>query len=130
MTGGTIAIVGVGVVAVGAGVYFLTRKPSAPIAGGPAPVFQAGTGATRPAQAPASVFSDSHVDRKNAIAPYVLGRFGVPTGAANTIAGIAGKFDVSGYAERKLEKVPYVGTAIAMPTKIASSVFHGITSLF
>lgn len=55
----------------------------------------------------------THVARKDAVAPYVLQKFGVPGSIAQPIASVAGKLDVSGYVEN------YVGGA-------ASSVFKKI----
>jgi hypothetical protein len=60
-----------------------------------------------------SAFVEGHVARKDAIAPYVLAKVGVPASVAKPIANIAGKLDVSGYAERWVSNE-------------AGSVFHKI----
>lgn len=134
MQPGTVALVGLGVVGAGAAVYFLVIRPRQ--AGGMATgipkggaAVSTGTGKSVPV-ATGGVFSMDHVDRKNAIAPMVLTQFGVPASIAGKAASIAGKLDASAYAERAVKRIPVVGTVAAIPTKVASSVFHGITSLF
>lgn len=126
----TVALLGVGAVGAGAAYYFLVVKKRQQVA-------LATTAATaKPAVStktpvPALGLAGDHVDRKNAIAPYVLQRFGVPSGAANTVAGIAGKLDVSGYAERYIStKVPIVGTIAEAPVSILKKGISGIASLF
>lgn len=138
MSGSTVAIIGVAVVGVGAGVYFFVIRPrqkvaaavgGAPPTTGPAPAVQVGAGAPAIRMSP-DLLSQSHVDRKNAVAPLILSKFGVPDKYTSGIANVAGQLSVSGRAEKYLEKVPVVGTALAIPSKLVSGIAGGITSLF
>lgn len=135
MQGSTVAILGVGAVAVGAGVYFLVIRPrmaAKGVAMGQSPADGAGPApavSVQPGQAiriSPSMLSDSHTERKNAVAPYVLSKFGVPDKFTQPIASLAGRLDVSAYAADKLKSVPVVGTAVAIPSKLIGK----ITSLF
>jgi hypothetical protein len=46
----------------------------------------------------------THVARKDAVAPYVLQKVGVPAAIAQPVAKVAGYLDVSGYAENYIGK--------------------------
>jgi len=138
VSGSTVAIIGVGVVAAGAGVYFFVIRPrqkvaaavaGAPATTGPSPAVAVGTGAPAIRMNP-DLLSQSHADRRNAVAPLVLSKFGVPDKYSSGIANVAGQLSLSGRAEKYFEKVPVVGTALAIPSKLVSGIASGITSLF
>jgi hypothetical protein len=81
----------------------LLGKIGAAVSGrGPGNYNPSGASALKP-----SNFIGQHVERKDSIAPAILGKFGVPSSITKPIASIASKLDVSGYVEN------YVGGKVS-----------------
>ncbi len=135
MQPGTVALLVLGVAGAGAGYYFLVVRPrqqqQLQLTTSTAPMAGVSVSATTATKASAGLAGD-HVDRKNALAPTIVSRItGLPTSTTSKITSIAGKLDVSSYAERYVStKVPIVGKIAEAPVSVAKSIVGGIASLF
>ncbi len=133
MQPGTVALLVLGAAGAAGAYYFLVVKPRQ----GQQTFAVAPTTANTAinANSPASSFvGGDHVDRKNLLAPTIVNRFtggAISTSTAAKVTSLAGKLDVSGYAERYVStKVPVVGKIAEAPVSVAKSVVGTVASWF
>lgn len=129
----TVALLGVGAIGAGAAYYFLVvKRREGPALAVTAPTSKVAISTKTPM--PSLGLAGDHVDRKNALAPTIVSRVTgglIPTSVAGKVTSIAGKLDVSSYAERYVStKVPIVGKVAEAPISAAKSIVGGIASLF